>query len=306
MATEDPLFILAFDHRVAMERRFPKDSESTGDRYARFAAAKQVILDGAVAAVGQGLDPSSVGVLVDEQYGAHTLPLARRHGFTTCMPVERSLAPLFTLEHGDDFATHVDAYDPDLVKVLVFHNPQDDSRPDEHREQLARLAEFSRWCAPRRQRFMLELLIPATAGQLAAVGGDQRRFDREVRPGLMLEAVRQAHAAGVEPDVWKIEGFEATDDYAAVAELSRSGGRDHVVCLVLGRAAGDDDVRGWLTAAAPVAAVNGFAIGRSIFEGPLESWFAGDLSRDEAVAAIGASYLGFVSTFREARGVPVP
>ena len=49
-----------------------------------------------------------------------------------------------------------------------------------------------------------------------------------------------------------------------LAEQSRAGGRDGVVCVVLGRGASIEKVEQWLREAAPVEGFIGFAIGRSI------------------------------------------
>ena len=42
--------------------------------------------------------------------------------------------------------------------------------------------------------------MPATDEQLAGVDGDSERYDVEVRPGLMMEAIREIQAAGIEPE----------------------------------------------------------------------------------------------------------
>ena len=57
------------------------------------------------------------------------------------------------------------------------------------------------------------------------------------RPALVLEAIRTMQDAGVEPDIWKIEGLDHRDDCETVVATARRGGRNEVGCIVLGRAA---------------------------------------------------------------------
>jgi myo-inositol catabolism protein IolC len=79
-----------------------------------------------------------------------------------------------------------------------------------------------------------------------------------------------------------------------------------VVCVVLGRGADDDKVDHWLRQGAPVEAYVGFAIGRSIWGGPLKGFLDGSLSRQDAAAKVADSYLRFVEVYREAEGAAAP
>ena len=127
--------------------------------------------------------------------------------------------------------------------------------------------------------------MPAEEAQLASVDGDTDRYDAELRPELMRRAIAELQDAGVEPDIWKIEGVDETADCERIAEQCRAGGRDGVVCVVLGRGADDDKVDHWLRAGAPVEAYVGFAIGRSIWGAPLRGFLDGDLAREDAARA---------------------
>jgi 5-dehydro-2-deoxygluconokinase len=119
----------------------------------------------------------------------------------------------------------------------------------------------------------------------------------------MVRAIAELQDAGVEPDVWKIEGVEERSDCERIAAQCRRDGRDGVVCVVLGRGADDARVDHWLRQGAPVEGYVGFAIGRSIWGDPLQGLIDGDLSRDAATEQIAANYLRFVDVYRSARGV---
>jgi 5-dehydro-2-deoxygluconokinase len=120
----------------------------------------------------------------------------------------------------------------------------------------------------------------------------------------MVQAIHELQDAGVEADVWKIEGIDRSEDCQKVVAAARRGGRDRVGCIVLGRGEDDNKVREWLTTAAGVPGFTGFAVGRTVFWDPLVQYRAAKLTRDQAVAKIAASYRGWVDVF-ERRPQPV-
>ena len=73
---------------------------------------------------------------------------------------------------------------------------------------------------------MFELLVPATPAQLERCGGDKKEYDHELRPELMVRAITELQDAGIEADVWKIEGLDRPEDCARVVAAARRGGRD--------------------------------------------------------------------------------
>jgi myo-inositol catabolism protein IolC len=143
-------------------------------------------------------------------------------------------------------------------------------------------------------------MIPGDDGRLYILAGDTGRFDREVRPALMVRAIAALQAAGVEPDVWTIEGLDRSEDCARVSAQTRAGGRDRVGCVVLGRGADDAQVEAWLRAGAPVPGYVGFAIGRSIFSRAIKSYLAGELDRAAAADLIASTYRRLVGVYTDA------
>jgi myo-inositol catabolism protein IolC len=296
---DDDLFILAFDHRGS----FQKDllgigAEPRPEDRARITDAKAVIFEGLQRALADGVPRDAAGVLVDEQYGADLARRARKDGLILAMPVERSGQDEFDFEYGDDFGAHIEEFDPTFAKVLVRYNPEGDT--ELNARQLLRLERLTVWLHDRDRKLLFELLVPPLTDQLEGVGGDRGRFDREVRPRLMLQTIRDLHERGVEPDVWKIEGLDRAEDGRAVADLARSGGRDGVACVVLGRGADREAVERWLRAGAGVPGYVGFAIGRTIWFDPLKAWLDGSSSREDAAGAIAQSYRRMVGVYREA------
>ncbi len=84
------------------------------------------------------------------------------------------------------------------------------------------------------------------------------------------------------------------------------GGRDGVVCVVLGRGANDAKVDHWLAQAAPVDGFVGFAIGRSIWWDPLKAYVDGKIERRAAAQRIAENYLRFVKVYERAEGRRCP
>ena len=293
---DKPLYLLAFDHRGSFERDLFGASPPVSDKVrAGIIDAKEVIYEGFAEATGRGVPRAAAGVLVDEEYGASVARRARSAGDVLAMPVEKSGQAEFQFEYGEDFGRHIEEFDPTFSKVLVRYNPDGDR--ELNRRQAGRLARLSGWLHDRDRRFLFELLIPPTPEQLDRAGGDQRRYDREIRPDLEVRVIQALQDAGVEPDIWKIEGLDSAQACAQVVAAARRGGRDGVRCIVLGRGADEPQVIEWLRIAASVSGFDGFAVGRTLWEQPLRDLIAGTIGRSTAVDQIAARYLETVSGF---------
>jgi myo-inositol catabolism protein IolC len=296
------LFILAFDHRGSFQSKwFGIIGTPTSEETSRIADGKQLIFEGLELAISKGGRAEIAGGLVDEQFGAPNRIPERisEAGMKLAMPVEKSGQNEFDFEYGDEFGDHIERFDPDFAKVLVRYNPDGD--PELNRRQAERLATLSTWLADRGRSFLFELLVPAEDEQLASVEGEVERYDAELRPGLMVRAIADLQEAGVEPQVWKIEGLERREDCEMIVAQCRAGGRDQVVCVVLGRGAERAKVERWLTSGAGVDGYVGFAIGRSIWGDPLAGFLDGSVSRDQASEQIAGNYLHFMDTYETAR-----
>ena len=295
------LYIQPFDHRGSFETKmFGLHEPLTDAQTADIAAAKQVIYEGFRAAVAGGVAKDKAGILVDEQFGAAILRDAAATGFVTAAPAEKSGQDEFDFEYGEHFARHIEDFRPTFCKVLVRYNPEGDR--DLNAAQAARLRRLSDYLAARGEsRFMFELLVPAEPAQLERVGGDKQAYDQQIRPGLMVAAIEALQAAGVEPDVWKIEGLDRPEDCEKIVTAARAGGRDAVGCIILGRGESNEKVSEWLRVAAGVPGFIGFAVGRTDFWDPLVNMRAGKISRDEAIAEMAKRYREFVTAFEGAK-----
>jgi myo-inositol catabolism protein IolC len=251
---EGPLRLLAFDHRDVVKK-------AAGQRAAE---GKRLIYEGFLC----GESGEGAGLLVDEELGGEIAREALAAGYVVAMPVERSGADEFEFEYGDAFGEHIAAFEPTLAKVLVRYDPDADSSA-----QVARLLELNRWLHSTGRKLLLEVLAkPEPTG------------DRIAR------SIRQLRDAGLDPDVWKVEGLDREGDCRRVVEEAHAGGRDQVPVVVLGAGADAATVERWLRVAARVPGYAGFAVGRTLWWDELRGWLDGDLGWDEAAEQIGGNY----------------
>ena len=292
------LYILAFDHRGTITKGLlgVEGREPTHDEANKVSEMKKIIFDGFLKANEYGITGGDPAILVDETFGLEVQQKAKEMNIKFAAPVEKSGQKVFDFEYGDQFGEKINEVGADFVKILVRWNPDDE---EEIREtQGNRIKELSDWLTENDKKFLLEFLVPATEEQLASVENDQARYDSEIRPKLAVKVVKEMRERGADPDIWKIEGLDTSEDCEKVAQAIRTGDREDVIAVVLGRGASDEKVNEWLKAGSSVEGYKGFAIGRSIFWDALKSFHEGEKSREEAVEEIAQSYLGFLSVYQ--------
>ena len=299
MTSHSDLLILAMDHRASLLRDLYGIVDApTSEQNARISAHKALIFDGLLRAIEDGVDASRVGVLVDQRYGAAVAVRAKDARIDLSMPIERSGEALFLLEYGtfgdDDWMQHVQQFAPDRVKVLVRDNPQGAFN---RTLQFDRLIAVSNALHASGRTFMIELMVPATPGQLQSVGSDALRYDAELRAGLTVQVIEQMQDEGIEPDIWNLEGLESAADARAAVASAQRGGRSAVHCIVRGRAVSRERVDHWLEVASAVDGFRGFAIGRSVWEKPLADHLAGTASEAQLVQQVADAFTHFTTVW---------
>lgn len=295
------LYVLPFDHRGSFQAKmFGWSGTLSAAQTAEIASTKWVIYDGFCAAVADRVPREKAAILVDEQFGATILHDATAERYMTACPAEKSGREEFEFEYGEDFAKHIEAFQPTFCKVLVRYNPEGDEALN--RRQAARLKRLSEYLHSKgRSRFMFELLVPPEQAELEEFHGDKKAYDMELRPRLMVDAIQQLQDAGVEPDLWKVEGLDRREDCERIVAIARRNGRGHVSCIVLGRGEDEKKVHEWLAVAASVRGFVGFAVGRTVWWEALANWRAGKISRETAAVEIARRYAAFAATFEKAR-----
>jgi myo-inositol catabolism protein IolC len=295
-----PLFILPFDQRSSYAKGiFGFKAPLSPEQSATVIDSKQVIYEGFKLALSKGAPRDTAAILVDEEFGAAILRDARAQGVVTCAPTEKSGQEEFFFEYGDRWREHIEAFAPTFAKVLVRYNPESDEAMN--RRQAARLKEISDYCRKTERYFLFALLVPMNPEQSDRLEGSQRLYDQHLRPSLMIDAIKELQQAGVEPDVWKVEGLDRRGDCEALVAAARRDGRSKVGCIVLGRGADEAGVLAWLRTAASVPGFIGFAVGRTSFLEPLIGLRKGKFSREAAAARVADRYAEWIQAFTAAR-----
>jgi myo-inositol catabolism protein IolC len=297
---QKPLYILPFDHRASYEKGLfgwqePLNEEQT----AKVAESKQVIYEGFKHASADKVAKEKVGILVDEQFGAEILRDAHKNGFITAYSTEKSGQEEFDFAYGDDFPRHIEEFDPTFAKVLVRYNPEGDAAMNER--QVERLQRLSKYLEQSNRLFMFELLIPPEKMQLERFDGDKDRYDLQLRPQLLFKTLQILQDAGIEPDVWKIEGLDRREDCEQAVKIAKRAGRNSVGLIVLGRGADEQHVVKWLQTASSVPGFIGFAVGRTTFWTPIVDYEAKKLTAEEAANKIAKNFEEWIETFEKAR-----
>jgi myo-inositol catabolism protein IolC len=295
---DDPLFILAMDHRESFGRTLfeVKHDDPDQAQVEAMRSAKLLIFQGLQVAQPK-VTSGRIGVLVDERYGQEVIDAVKSNAdpMVLAVPVEASGHDWFTLEWGDQWLEHVESVKPDYAKVLVRDNPGFDAAQRD--AQLTSLAQVSAGLRTVGVPLLYELLVPATDAQLAQAGHDAGVYDHDLRPGLVTQVIADNQAHGVEPTLWKVEGLETVEAAQQVAAQAKAGGRTADL-IVLGRDAPAERLDHWLEVASQVDAFVGFAIGRSIWEDVLSRYEAFGATESAAVNArreIADRYLGFIA-----------
>lgn len=228
-----------------------------------------------------GLRADEVVVLVDHDGEATLVDEVRARGWRLALPVDDRSEGRFGFTHGDDFGRHIERFDPDVSTVRVRWHPDDD--PDEKKAQALGLTKLAAWLHETGRTLLVELLVPASEQDLDAVGGDTGRFDREVRPGRIRDAIREIRDLGTEADAWVTDAPADAAEAAQLAELIQDAGRDAVVALVR---VGDDRSEAALHTTATHDAYRGAVLEPGLWSDELGALVAGERARDDVVRTL--------------------
>jgi myo-inositol catabolism protein IolC len=295
----DGLFFLVFDHRRSFRQLMGVGDDPSAAEHERLEDAKHLVWEGFLQAAERTTIPRSrLGVLVDEELGAEVARAAVDAEVQLAMPVERAGRRLLELEHDEEWARHLDAFDPGMGKALVRWNPGDDA--ENKRAQAQLLSRVGAWLHQTGRRLVIELLVPATDDDLARVDGDHDRYDTERRPELTRRAIREIRDLGVEPDIWQVEGVDEPADAEALSAMIRDEGHDGEIALVLGNLEDEHRLEHRLRTTGSLPGVAGLAVGRPVWEQHLVAYERGEVDRDGAAERIGAAFAHFIDVYIQA------
>lgn len=301
-----PLYILPFDHRATFAKKMfglPSEEELSEEQKHLIREYKMLIYKGFKDAVEKLVPQDFAAILCDDEYGSAVLADAQLNGFITMLTIEKSGETEFKFQY-PNFKEHIERYHPSFVKVLIRYNPAD--RADLKQRQKKNLKTASDFCRKYNYKFLLEVLVIPTESQLKEVGGSKTKYDRELRANLTVEVIKDLQSFGIEPDIWKLEGFENLKDYEKIISAIKIDGRENVNLVVLGRGAEEEKVDRWLEVGAKeewlevgpkIEGVIGFAVGRTIFWDALEKFYKGEIGKGEVIQTVSENFQKFYRAF---------
>ncbi len=256
------LMALACDHRAQLEEVAQKVSADP----ARIRGFK-VLAVRAAARVAAGRP--GYGMLLDEKHGREAMFEFARHPFSWLgRPVELPGSRPLRFEGSQDIGSALPEWPVDhCIKALCLYHPDDElALKQTQQEKLRSLFEAAR-------KIGRELLIEIIAGKHGPLG-----------PDTIARAMQELYGLGIKPDWWKLEPQASP---AAWAAIEQTIARHDPWCrgvLLLGLDAPADELVAGFAATAATPIVKGFAVGRTIFMAAAESWLAGRIDDEAAIA----------------------
>ena len=287
LAAWPELAVLAFDHRVQFEE-LAAGREDAALQIGRFKAllARGAERGAVMAAEAEGGGSApSFGVIVDDRYGADTLPALTGGRWWVARPVELPGSRPLRFEAGAQLAEAMRAWPTEHVaKCLVSLHPDDDAGL--RLCQLGQLEALQHACIATGHELLIEVIPPR---------------DRPTQADTLARGMEQIYRAGVRPDWWKLPPPDGAAGWALIdAAIARHDPHCRGV-LLLGLEASEAALAQSFAEAAPHAICKGFAIGRSIFAEAASAWFAGRVGDAAVIDDVARRYARLIGAWCRAR-----
>lgn len=290
------LFVLPFDHKSSFAELFGfTNPELSPEEKEAIVNAKEIIYTAFKNTIGQEIPKDQAAISVDEEYGDKIIRDAISQKYNVFLATEKDRQKEFSFEYEDDFAKHIEKYKSVSVKVLTRYNPNDD--PLSKMRQQQKLQILSNYCHEKSIKFLLEIVVSPTSSQIDDSNEDNSYYNTQVRPNLTVEAMEELQGADIEPDVWAIEGMENEDSYKIVSLQARKEERNSVGIVILGRSKNEQQIEKMIRPGSKIKGIIGFAIGGTVFWGPLVDYKNGKIEKEKAIELIGNNFLNFYHIF---------
>lgn len=295
------MMVLAVDHRFDLFTELLSASpvHPAAAERERAANLKQVVFDGVLKAVEGGVPKSQAAIWTDSDLGESILLRGRGMKLNTMMSVERARVAEFRFEDALGFSERLSNLGVTYAAARVPYNPGEELQVNEAQQRkLRRLSEICRSSGP---KLTLELVMRPTQVQLDQ-SASVEAWDAEIRPGLMVQAIRELQDAGVEPDLWALRGINNQAAMATATAQARVDDRKAGVLFTVG-----DDFSGspemdqdLINLAARTPGCQGLLIGPAIYAADLGEYDTGQIDRDEASARIAKRYISTYASYTDA------
>lgn len=268
--------VFAFDHRMQLEQMDGYTPEKGSDFKSLCLEAALKVQDGR----------PGYGILCDNRIGRRALHAATGTGLWIGRPCEWPGSRPLTLEAelGFDNGGLEEWARDNVVKVLCFCHPNDDSATRERQEEtVKRLYQASR-------RNNLEFLLEIIPSKVAPVDDT-----------TTAQLIQQFYDIKVYPDWWKLEPMTTPTAWEkAIAAIERNDAHTRGI-VVLGLDAPESELAASFRVSASYDLVKGFAVGRTIFGDVARAWFKGETNDAEAIAEMVRRYTRLCEIWDAAR-----
>ncbi len=300
-AAEKPMMVLAVDHRFDLFTELLSASpvHPAAAERERAANLKQVVFEGLLKAIEAGVPKSQAAVWTDSDLGESILLRGRGMKLNTMMSVERARVAEFRFEDALGFSDRLSSLGVTYAAARVPYNPGEEPQVNEAQQRkLRRLSEICRSSGP---KLTLELVMRPTQIQLDQ-SASVEAWNAEIRPGLVVQAIRELQDAGVDPDLWALRGIDNPAAMATATAQAHVDDRKTGVLFTLGEDSGDtpDMDQNLINLAARTPGCRGLVIGPGIYASELTAYDAGEIERDEASTRIADRYNSVFTSYTDA------
>ena len=273
-----PLQVLAFDHRTQFEDSCKQHNQPTS----RITEFKSLVFEGFKKVATERPD-LQLALLVDPQYGADILQDSAYASYSVGAPIEQAGSYPVEWLCGEELHEHLLSRPSEWFIKVLWHYHTDLPAAEKERQliQLKRLEEI---CQLLDRRLMLELILPAHLSQDG---------------NAMAAAIDEVYEAQITPFWWKIMALDTKMEWQHVtAALDRHDSEAGII--VLGKNAPLETFPAWFKTLRSTPHTCGFAIGRSIFWTPWESFISGSMAPDEIPSIIEKNYVAVLEMWEAA------
>ena len=273
-----PLQVLAFDHRTQFEDSCKQHNQPTS----RITEFKSLVFEGFKKVATERPD-LPLALLVDPQYGADILQDSAYASYSVGAPIEQAGSYPVEWLCGEELHEHLLSRPSEWFIKVLWHYHTDLPAAEKERQliQLKRLEEI---CQLLDRRLMLELILPAHLSQDG---------------NAMAAAIDEVYEAQITPFWWKIMALDTKMEWQHVtAALDRHDSEAGIIAL--GKNAPLETFPAWFKTLRSTPHTCGFAIGRSIFWKPWESFISGSMAPDEIPSIIEKNYVAVLEMWEAA------
>lgn len=270
----DNLCTMAFDHRAQLEAL----AAANGASKQRIIDFKSLVAKAVERVTPDGCD---VGMIIDDIYGADALANATGGAVWLARPVELPDSRPLRFQHGDNITGTLMAWPRShVIKCLVQYHPDDAAalRLEQERDVM----RLYRACLQTGHELLLEI-VPSDAN------GD--------RDEAVQRSMNRFYDIGVFPDWWKLPPSKTDAHWVALEKIIED--RDPLCrgVLILGLATPFDELARDFARTAASNICKGFAVGRTLFHGPAEDWFAGRIGDDDVIDQVATNFAQMIDAW---------